>query len=217
MLARHREELAAGAEHMGWKVGFGAPAAMERLGIDRPLVGALTTGRRLPLGASVSVAGWARGLIEAEIAAYVGRDIGAEATPEEAFAAVDAWSLAIELADLDLPPDDIEEILAGNVYHRHVLLGDLAPADLDPTRVSVTVRRDGAEVAATDRPHELVGDLGWVLATTASTLAACGGALRAGDVVITGSVVPPIEVAPGQAWQVTAEGLGEVAVRLVES
>ena len=214
MLARHRDELTAGAEHLGWKVGFGAPAAMERLGLDRPLVGALITGRRLTPGASVSLDGWTRGVIEAEIAAYVGRDIGAEATAAEAFAAVDAWSLAIELADVDLPPDDIEEILAGNIYHRHVLLGDLAPDDLDPTTVSVTVRRDGTEVAATNRPHELVGELGWVLATTASTLAASGAALRAGDVVITGSVVPPLDVGPGQSWDVTVEDLGELKVRL---
>ena len=214
MLARHRQELAAGAVPLGWKVGFGAPAAMKRLGLDRPLVGALTAGRRLPPGASVSLEGWTRGVIEAEIAAYVGRDLGADATAEEAFAAVDGWSLAVELADVDVPPDDIEEILAGNIYHRHVLLGDLAPDELDPTTVSVTVLRDGVAVAATDRPRELVGELGWVLATTASTLAAGGAALRAGDVVITGSVVPPIDLVPGQTWQVTADGLGEVAVRL---
>lgn len=212
MLARHRDELDAGAEHLGWKVGFGAPAAMARLGLDRPLVGALTAGRRLGPGASVTVDGWTRGLIEAEVAAYVGRDVAGDATPADALAAVDGWSLAVELADLDLPPDDVEEILAGNIYHRWVLLGDVVP-EL-PRQRGVVVRRDGVEAAATDRPDDLVGELGWVLATTASTLAAAGATLRAGDVVITGSMVPPMPIDVDEAWEVAAPGLGTVTVAL---
>lgn len=30
---------------------------------------------------------------------------------------------AIELADVNFPPDDVESILAGNIYNRHVILG----------------------------------------------------------------------------------------------
>jgi 2-keto-4-pentenoate hydratase len=190
------------ADHLGWKVGFGAPASMAALGIDRPLVGHLTVSRQLAPGSAVSVGEWTRPLLEPEIAAYVGPD-----------RAVVGWSLAIELADLDHPPDDIEKILAGNVYHRHVLLGDRVPVLPDDRGVSV--RLDGAEVAATSRPDELVGDLGWVLETTASTLRESGNALRAGDVVITGSMVPPLDIAPGQSWEVSAPGLGTIGVRLV--
>jgi len=201
MLARRREDLAAGAEHLGWKVGFGSPAAMAGFAIDRPLVGYLTTGRRLAPGSSVSVAGWTRGVIEAEIAAYVGPEL-----------AVEGWALAVELADVDFPPDDIEKIGAGNVYHRHVLFGDRV-ATL-PDERGVRVRCDGDQVAATSDPDELVGQLGWVIATTASTLAAAGNELRAGDVVITGSMIPPMDVMPGQTWEVSAPGLGSIAVRL---
>jgi 2-keto-4-pentenoate hydratase len=202
MLAELRDEMAAGAEHIGWKVGFGSPAGMASLGIDRPLVGYLTKHRRLDPGATVAVGDWTRPLLEAEVAAYVGPDL-----------AVVGWSLAIELADLDHAPEDVEEIMAGNVYHRHVLLGDVVR---DRQEVGVSVVRDGIEVAATDHPDALVGELGWVLATTASTLAAAGGALASGDVVITGSMVPPIDIAPNATWHVTAEGLGELSVRLTE-
>jgi 2-keto-4-pentenoate hydratase len=174
---------------------------MAALAIDRPLVGYLTAGRRLAPGATVSVAGWTRGVIEAEIAAYVGPDL-----------AVDGWGLAVELADVDHPPSDVEEILAGNVYHRHVLFGGRVA--VLPEERGVSVRLDGEEVAATSDPDELVGELGWVLATTASTLAAAGNELRPGDVVITGSMIPPMEIAPGQLWEVSAPGLGSIAVRL---
>src|SRR6266508_4470699 len=32
---------------------------------------------------------------------------------------------AIELADVDFPPDDVEMILAGNIYNRYVILGSM--------------------------------------------------------------------------------------------
>jgi 2-keto-4-pentenoate hydratase len=66
-------------------------------------------------------------------------------------------------------------------------------------------------VAATSDPEALTGELGFVLASMADTLAASGAVMAAGDVVITGSVVPPIPVAAG-SWRVVADGLGEVSV-----
>ncbi|MBT3885008.1 MAG: hypothetical protein HOF70_09515, partial [Rhodospirillaceae bacterium] len=46
--------LAAGAKPLGWKVGFGAPAALEMLGIDGPLVGFLVDGGLIGDGETVS-------------------------------------------------------------------------------------------------------------------------------------------------------------------
>ncbi len=53
-----------------------------------------------------------------------------------------------------------------------------------------------------------------MLEAAADALAAAGEGLRAGDVVITGSAVPPLAVSPGE--QVTAElgPLGSLTVTL---
>ena len=40
--------LDAGEKPLGWKVGFGSPAAMEGLGIDAPLIGFMTDKSLLP-------------------------------------------------------------------------------------------------------------------------------------------------------------------------
>ncbi|MDZ5661104.1 fumarylacetoacetate hydrolase family protein [Nocardioides sp. S-58] len=213
MLARRAAALAAGAESLGWKLGFGAPAALSTLGTDRPLVGCLTSDRLLPSGSSVPVSGWTKPLLEAEVAAHLGSPVASTASASEALAAVSAWSVAIELADLSFAPTDIEEVLGGNIYHRHVLLGPVVP--LLPEDLSFSVLRDGVAVASTSTPFELTGSLGSILASAASTLAACGAGLGAGDVVITGSVVPPIDVSGGGSWSVVAPGLGEVGVELV--
>lgn len=209
MLAARDVALSSGADHLGWKLGFGAPAAMEKFGTDRPLVGFLTRGRLLGSGASVDVSGWTSPVLEAEIAAHLGSDLGPGATPAEALAAVSGWSVAIELADVDVPPTDLVEILAGNIFHRHVLLGPVVDALPDP--LTFTVERDDDVNALTSEPTALTGDLGQILASAAATLAACGAGLSAGDVVITGSVVPPIDVTRG-IWRVASAGLGTVAV-----
>jgi len=38
-LAARKRRLLSGDSPLGWKVGFGAPAAMSKLGISEPLVG----------------------------------------------------------------------------------------------------------------------------------------------------------------------------------
>ena len=211
MLTALGEATDRGAVRLGWKAGFGAPAALASLGTDRPLVGFLTEDRLLADGDSVDVSGWTKPVLEAEVAAHIAADLGRGATSAEALAAVGGWSLAIELADVDRVPDDVEEILAGNIFHRHVLVGPVVANRPNP--LAFVVSRDGAETARTDRPEELTGELGYVLASMADTLAAVDGGLCEGDVVITGSVVPPVPLTNG-SWVVEAEGLGRITVHV---
>jgi 2-keto-4-pentenoate hydratase len=179
---------------IGWKVGFGSPAARARLGIDRPLVAPLPAAGRRPDGASISVGDWTAPVLEAEVAVWVARGLGA----------------AIELADLEFPPDDVEKILAGGIYHRRVLLGE--PAVQSLSGVTARVFRDGVEVAATAALTELTGELDWVLETVQLH---AGRKLREGEVVIAGSVVPPQPVAPGEHWRVDLGALGALEVTLL--
>jgi len=76
------------------------------------------------------------------------------------------------------------------------------------------VHKNGEEVAATSDPEALTGELGFVLASMADTLAACGAGLRAGDVVITGSLMPPIAVENCPTWLTKADAVGQVQVTL---
>ena len=212
MLERRRRELDDGATHLGWKAGFGAPAAMERLGTDRPLVGYLTRERLLDDGATVSLDGMKQPVLEAEVALHLAHEVPAGADAATALAAVGTIGVAIEIADIDGPTDDVEEILAGNIFHRHVLLGPEVEVRIT-SDLGAEVERDDTVVARTDEPEALTGDVAGVLASRADTLAKTGGTTAAGDVVITGSVVPPVPLSAG-LWAVTFTGLGEVTVRV---
>ena len=214
MLGLRAERLGAGERSLGWKVGFGSAAAIEALGTDRPLVGFLTDGALLDDGATVPIEGWTKPVLEPEIAVHLGTNVGDGASWEDVRAAIHGLSAAIELADVDFAPKDPETILAGNIYNRHVLLG---PVDAGRTRadgVSGRLLRDGEVVAATDAPEELTGEIVEVVRLTGELLAASGERLRAGEVVITGSVVPPFAVSPGETIVAELPPLGSLSVTL---
>ncbi|HJQ61957.1 MAG TPA: hypothetical protein VJ834_03795, partial [Burkholderiales bacterium] len=115
-LALRRKKLDAGQKSLGWKVGFGAPAAMARLGLESPLVGFLTDRALVASDAAVSLTGWIKPAAEPEIAVYLGSDLEGGVDRTAAAAAIAGIGPAIELADVDRPPDDVEAILAGNIY-----------------------------------------------------------------------------------------------------
>ncbi len=197
LLARREAELGAGAQAVGWKVGFNLPAAWERLGIDAPVAGYLTGATVVEPGAAVSLAGWTKPMLEPEIAITVGED-----------GAVAALAPAIEVVDVDLPFEDVEAILAGNIFHRAVAFGSATEgASLADFSCRVSHNGEPARSAdSTEDPAETV-------ARVAAFLDAHGAALRPGDRIIAGTLTPPLAVAPGDEVEVDLATLGRVSLR----
>jgi 2-keto-4-pentenoate hydratase len=213
-LAVRDERVQAGERQIGWKLGFGAPAAMEKLKIDRPLVGFLMERSVVADGSEVPVGDWVKPMLEAEIAVHLARDVAGDASWEEVRDAIGGLSATIELADLDPPPEDVRTILAGNIFHRHVVFGPVDHGRSTGEGITGRALVDGEEVAATDDPAAFTGELVEIVRLTAETLAASGERLRAGEVVITGSVLPPLPVAAGQAVEADLGPLGRLSLRL---
>jgi 2-keto-4-pentenoate hydratase len=200
-LSKRRARIAAGERPLGWKVGFGAPAIMEKFRITAPLVGFLMQGGLIPSGGSASLKGWAKPVAEPEIAVHIGSDLLGGGDRAAAAAAIAALGPAIELADADLPFEDPEAILKGNIFQRHVVLGEPDASRAGGSTVGLTAqvfRRD-AEVARTSDPEAATGKVVDIVRHVADLLAAFGEKLSAGDVIIAGSVVPPLFVEPGEA------------------
>ena len=83
-----------------------------------------------------------------------------------------------------------------------VILGPVDTKRRTAQGIAPRVVIDGEQAAQTNDPAKLAGDLVEVVSLTAELLELCGERLRAGEVVITGCVVPPLPVAPGQRVQV---------------
>lgn len=199
LLMRRREILAQSAQPLGWKVAFNVPEIQQRLGIDRPLAGFLTTDGLLEDGATWSLKDDGPVVVESEVAVEVGDDARSIA----------ALLPALELAD---PPDlelELEQILAGNIFHRAVAFGPRVETR-EPGAARILVNGEeqhalGAEQAA--------ANLDAMVEAVAGRLADAGEELRAGDRIITGVLAPPHTAEPGDTVRLELEALGGVELR----
>jgi len=217
MLAGRAARIAAGERPIGWKVGFGAPAALERFGLEGPLVGFLTDRGIVESGDSVSVGNWIRPVAEAEVALWFGGDVAPDADASAIRRAISGVGAAIELADIDHDPADPERIVADNIFHRHVVFG-MPDGDRRGGELAGLVARvdvGGDEVAFVTELEALTGGLVEVVGHTARTLASFGVGITKGDVLIGGSVMPPVPVQPGVTVRYALEPLASISVTLV--
>lgn len=208
-----RKDEYAEATRLGWKAGFGTEAAMSKIGTAQPLTGFLTTSTLVESGAGVNAEGWGTPLLEPEVAVRIGSELGPGASPEDATRAVDAVAAAIEVVDFG-ETDQVEEILAGNVFHRKVVLGEFQksdPAILDDIRISVRV--DGSGGSPSD-PRDLIGSYGEILCAMADQVEIIGERLQPGDVVITGAAVAPLAFDSGHRFEVSITGGSDVSVEV---
>ena len=195
-----RRKLDRDERPLGYKLGFGTEQAMKNLGTDAPLVGHLVTANRLESGAVVDISNWGNPKLEPEIVARAGEK-----------GEITAIGAAIELVDLDTSVSDPQQILEVNIFQRHVLLGPVSEG-ADPAEAKLTVLVDGEEVATADDVTAATGDLDGLVKHVAKTLKAAGGELERGDMVICGSIVPALDIAPGATVEVRLPPLGSLVV-----
>jgi 2-keto-4-pentenoate hydratase len=204
-----RGALGGGAERVGWKIGLNIPEVQERLGITEPVIGNLTSATRLEDGGSYPGAGAGALHAEPEVALEIGRDVDAGIDADGARESIAGLGPAIELVDTWRPPDTLEGIVAGNVFHRAFLLGSSRPAfPAEGVRATVTV--NGDQRAAGDSSDDFAD----VVRLVARLLHGVGEGLRAGDWIITGSVTPPVAVEQSDHVAVDLGGLGSLEVRV---
>ena len=195
-----RELLARGQQPLGWKLAFGGPAALERLRTSAPLVGFLMAEAVVSSGAKISLSGWKKPAAEPELTVYLGKDLAPGADRQTIMDAIAGLGAAIEVADVDHPSDDVEGTLARNIYQRHVILGacEKSHAGGNLSGLIARVFRNGAEMAITSDFEALTGELITIVGHVPNLLAQFGESLRAGQIIIAGSITPPIWVDPGE-------------------
>ena len=213
--ADFRDLLARGAGRLGWKAGFGTPAAIAKLGTSGPLAAPLTDATLEPAGTEFDVSAWGKPVLEPEVAVGLVGDVSAGQSRTEIEAAVGAVGAAIELVDLGEAGDEAGAILAAGIFHRAVLLGEMTGIESGASlaEVRIDVRSGGELYAVAADPAAVLGDLIDVLAGMADLLAASDDGLRAGDVIITGAAVKPFELAGGEAVEVRV-GRSRVGARV---
>lgn len=144
------------------------------------------------------------------------QDLRGGTSPDAATAAIKEILPAIEIADLDPPstPDNLDVVLEGDIYARNVVLcGNTRFGGSIAGLTSRAIRR-GAEMSSTGDPEALTGRIPELVAHVANMLDAFGERLKAGDIIICGSITPPVMIEPDEVeFGHVLDPIGEVSVR----
>ena len=203
----------------GWKVALTTPVMQRLAGIGHPCAGGIHEAFVYRSPAALNAGDYVRIGVEAEIAVRLSADLaGGGHTRDSVAAAVGALAPAIEIVDdraCDYDALDGLALVADNSFNFGVVLGpettDWRGLDLPAVRgrlvINGEVVGEGAGEAVMGHPFE-------ALAWLAGGLADRGRGLRAGDVVMTGSIVATKWPSAGDEIVVAVDGLGETLLRL---
>ncbi len=191
---------------------------MQRLmGIDHPCGGAIfaRTIHRSP--AKLAAAEFINLRIESEIALLLGQDLPAARAPwtRETIAPAVAGAMpAFELIEdrhADYSKTEAASLIVENCWNGGVVIGAPQPVPVAAlVGVMGRLTMDGKQVG-----EGAAEDPGATLAWLANHLAERGRDLKAGMVVITGSVIATMSIVGGQRAVFAVDGLGEVAMDVI--
>ena len=213
--AVHDRLDAAGNRRMGWKVGSTSAAGQRIWGLSEPVYAGLFEADRSPgLGDGLRRP-LARPSVEIEIAVVVGRDIDASATPATVADHIGACHVACEIIDNrygEPLPLGVPTLVADDFFQAGWVLGPVNPdwRTQDLAAAEGFIEIDGDRKSGSARSIlSAFESLCWL----ACALARDGMVLRAGEVVLTGTLVPPVPVpADARAVSMGISGFGTLAM-----
>ena len=211
--------LADGERVVGKKIGVTSKAVQDMLGVHQPDFGFLTDRMRVENGATVDIA--ATGLIqpraEAEVAFILKSDLVGPGVNEAAvLAATEAVAPCFEIVDSRIHDwkIGIVDTVADNASCGVFVLGAerVAPGGLDLPSLAVKVRKNGAPLSE-GLGSAVQGSPLTAVAWLANTLGAYGMPLKAGEVILSGSLVPLEPAKAGDEFEMELAGVGRAAIR----
>ena len=213
--AFHRHATPSLGSIAGWKIATTTKVMQQLMGIDRPCAGAIfqRTIHRSP--ARLAAADYVSLKVECEIAFRLARDLPPERAPfsaSDVAGAIEAVMPAFELVDdrrAVYRETSALSLIADNCWNQGVVLGDAKPPLSAEALGALQGRLEiGERPALAGKADGPLGALAWV----ATLIAARGGGLRSGMIVMTGSLIPTTAVGPGESARFTVEGLGETTL-----
>jgi 2-oxopent-4-enoate/cis-2-oxohex-4-enoate hydratase len=212
--------VAAGARIIGKKIGVTSKAVQNMLGVYQPDFGYLTDDMVYASGADMPIS---EKLIqpraEGEIAFILKRDLnGPGITNADVIGATECVLPCFEIVDSRIEDwkIKIQDTVADNASCGLFVLGDHAvdPRSVDLVTCGMVVEKNGA-ILSTGAGAAALGSPVNCVTWLANTLGDFGISLKAGEVILSGSLVPLEPVVAGDFMRVDIGGIGSASVRFV--
>jgi len=215
------QKIAAGRKVIGWKIGLTSKAMQQALGIDIPDSGILFDDMLFENGAIVPEGRFIQPRMEAEIAFVMKADIPTEnVTRADVLGATDYVSPAIEILDTRILRKDpatgearkIFDTIADNAANAGLVLGnERHAADAVDLRWVGAIVTNNAEVEETGLGAGVLNDPVESVVWLARRMAQYGQQIRAGQIILSGSFIRPLECPPGSKVEADFGSFGKVA------
>ena len=214
-------KLQTGRKSVGWKIGLTSKAMQQALNIDIPDSGVLLDDMQFEEGATIPEGRFIQPRIEAEIAFIMAQDLrGPGATPADVVAATAAVAPVLEILDTRILRVDPEtkktrtvlDTISDNAANAGFVLGQQQhkPNAFDLRWMGAIVSRNG-EVEETGLGAGVLNDPALSMAWLANRLAKYGQHISAGDIVLSGSFIRPVEAVSGSLIEADFGAFGRVS------
>jgi len=209
-------------DRVGYKIGCTSPVMQQYLDIPHPCGGGVFAHGVHHSGAVLNTKDFVRVGVECEIAVKLARDLAPSEAPftaEWVGEAIEAYLPAIEIVDdryVKWETLGAPTLVADDFFAAGCVIGEAVARSAAPDLLHVIGRAiiNGAEVGQ-GTGADVLGHPHNALAWLANHLAAAGKTLRAGEIVLTGSLVKTVWLNAGDRVAMDLSDLGEVSVSFV--
>ena len=213
--------IQAGRKIIGWKIGLTSRAMQEALGIDTPDSGVIFDDMAFENGAAVPKDRFIQPRAEAEIAFVMKAPLAGQVTRQEVLAATEHVAPSLELLDTRIlrrdpasaTPRNIFDTISDNAANAGLVLGAQrhAPDMFDLRWVGAVVRRNGV-VEETGLGAGVLNDPVAAIIWLAARMEHYGQRIEAGNVVLSGSFIRPLECPPGSLIEAEFGDFGQASI-----
>jgi 2-oxopent-4-enoate/cis-2-oxohex-4-enoate hydratase len=216
-LALVERRLADGERIVGKKIGVTSQAVMNMLNVDQPDFGHLLSGMAYNDGATVSLKNTLLPRGEGEIAFVMKHDLtGPGLTNADVLRATECVMPCFELVDSRIRDWKIriQDTVADNGSSFAFVLGDraLSPRKIDLATAGMVLEKNG-ELIGTGAGAATLGNPVNAVTWLANTLGRFGITLKAGEVILSGSLSIMFPVVPGDSIRMSLGGIGSCSAR----
>ena len=219
--AQMAQKLVEGRRIIGWKIGLTSKIMQEALGIDTPDSGVLYDDMLFESGATVPEGRFIQPRVEAEIAFIVSAPLGGDVTREDVLAAAEAVVPSLEILDTRILRRDpgtgqariTTDTVADNAANAGIVLGGARNRpDAQDLRWTSAILRKNGEVVATGLGAAVLDDPVTGIVWLARRMEQYGQRIEAGQVILSGSFIAPIECPPGTQIAADFGAFGSVSI-----
>ena len=201
----------------GYKIALTSKSTREWLKIHEPCAAQVLGARIHRSPYSASLADFVRFSIETEICVVLDRDLDREVPIEDVQKMLRSIHCAYELVedrDADLTRLDAKSLLSDNCWNGGIVIGPPGPIDLDMNDRAGRLRVNGVVTKEGTTRETIGGNPLHVVAWLAGHLGRRGKALKAGQPVITGSIIETQFPKAGDKLVFDVDGMPPVELRV---